>query len=138
MCSTESSDPNEDSESDDDTGGRLRQSQRESVMRLDRLKMVVDKMQEVRKQRKILLSRLRDEMDREDKDAAAAGQDDSDVLVEVRGSNLDVSMAVKKKLDDRYGTTVGTNKCFHSLYYITYLCNIILFMLIFFYYYFII
>lgn len=112
-CLSESSDPNEDSESDDETGGRLHQSRRESIMRLDRLKMVVDKMEEVREQRQTLLSRLRDEMDREDKDAAAAGQDDSDVLVELRGSNLDVSKAVKKKLDDRYGTIVRITKCLH-------------------------
>lgn len=84
--------------------------QRESIKRLDRLNMVVGKMKEVREQRQTLLSRLRDEMNREDKEAAATGQDDADILGEqLRGSDVDVTVAVKKKLDDRYGNLVRIN-----------------------------
>jgi len=85
--------------------------QRESIKRLDRLNMVVRKMKEVREQRQTLLSRLRDEMNREDKDAAAAGQEDANMLGELRGSEVDVTMAVKKKLDDRYGNLVRIILC---------------------------
>lgn len=83
--------------------------QRESIKRLDRLNMVVGKMKEVREQRQTLLSRLREEMNREDKEAAAAGQEDADILGELRGSDVDVMVAVKKKLDDRYGNLVRIN-----------------------------
>jgi len=71
--------------------------------------MVVGKMKEVREQRQTLLSRLREEMNREDKEAAAAGQEDADILGELRGSDVDVTVAVKKKLDDRYGNLVRIN-----------------------------
>jgi len=83
--------------------------QRESIKRLDRLNMVVGKMKLVRDQRQTLLTRLRDEMNREDKEAAAAGQEDVDMLGELRGSEVDVTVAIKKKLDDRYGNLVRIN-----------------------------
>jgi len=86
--------------------------QRESIKRLDRLNMVVGKMKEVREQRQTLLSRLRDEMNQEDKEAAATGQEDADILGEqLRG--LDVDVAVKKKLDDRYGNLVRINMIYY-------------------------
>lgn len=100
--SVESSDQNEDSESDDGSDSRLQILQRESIKRLDRLNMVVGKMKEVREQRQTLLSQLRNKMNQEDKDAAAAGQDDADIL----GTEVDVIVAVKKKLDDWYGNVV--------------------------------
>jgi len=87
--------------------------QRESIKRLDRLNMVVGKMKEVREQRQTLLSRLRDEMNREDKEAAAAGQEDADILGELRGSEIDATVVVKKKLDDRYGNLVRINKYYN-------------------------
>lgn len=104
--SLESSDQNEESESDDCSEGRLQQLQRESMQRLDRLKLVVDKMREVREQRHALLLRLREEMDKEDKDAEAAGQDDIDILGDLKGSEDEILVAIKKKLDDRYGKLV--------------------------------
>jgi len=87
--------------------------QQESIKRLDRLNMVVGKMKEVREQRQTLLSRLRDEMNREDKEAAAAGLEDADILGELRGSDIDVTVAVKKKLDDRYGNLVRINMYYY-------------------------
>lgn len=71
-------------------------------MRLDRLNLVVGMMKEVREQRQMLLTRLREEMDKEDKNAKAVGQDDTDVL----GSEDNVMEAVTKKLDERYGNLV--------------------------------
>lgn len=99
----ESPNQNYDSdETDDGNCGQLRQFQQESLMRLDRLNMVVGMMQEVREQRQMLLTRLREEMDKEDKNAKAVGQDDADVL----GSEDNVMEAVTKKLDERYGNLV--------------------------------
>lgn len=72
-------------------------------------------MLEVREQRQTLLSRLQEKMNQEDRDAAAAGQDDSDVLGEVRGSKDDVMAVVAKKLNNRYGNLVCTYK--YLLYY---------------------
>ncbi|XP_027845720.2 uncharacterized protein LOC114126045 isoform X3 [Aphis gossypii] len=103
----ESSDQNEDSESDDGGDSRLRMLQRESIKRLDRLNMVVSKMKEVREQRQTLLTLLQDEMNREDKEAAAAGQDDAEFLGELGGCNVDVMSAVKKRLKERYGKLVS-------------------------------
>lgn len=111
--SANSSDQN-DSESDNGNDERSWQLQKESLERLDRLNMVVNKMQEVREQRQILLSRLREKMNQEDKDAAAAGQDDSDVLGEVRGSKVDVMAVVTKKLNDRYGNLVCISTFYHT------------------------
>lgn len=93
----------------EENGGRLRQLQRESMERLDRLYMVVNKIHEVREQRQALLVRLRDEMDKEDKTAAALGKDDADILGEARVSEEDISTVVNKKLDDMYGKLVCIN-----------------------------
>lgn len=101
----ECSDQNEECESDDCNEGRLQQLQRESMQRLDRLNLVVDKMREVREQRHTLLLQLRDEMDKED--AEAAGQDDIDILGDLKGSEDEILVAIKKKLDDRYGKLVS-------------------------------
>lgn len=110
-----SSDQN-DSESENGYDERLWQLQQESIERLDRLNMVVAKMQEVREQRQILLSRLQEKLNQEERDAAAAGQDDSDVLGEVRGSKVDVLAVVVKKLNDQYGNLVCSYRYF-LLYY---------------------
>lgn len=104
-----SEDQNNDSKTDENNGGRLRQLQRESIERLDRLNMVVEKMQEVKEQRRALLARLRGEMDKEDRNAVAAGQDDADILGESRGSEEDITVVVKKKLNDLYGNLVCIN-----------------------------
>lgn len=107
--SEESPDKNIDSKIDENNGGRLRQLQRESIERLDRLNIVVEKMREVKEQRQTLLIRLRDEMDKEDRNALLTGQDDTDVLGEIRGSEEDITEAVKKKLNDLYGNLVCIN-----------------------------
>lgn len=96
-------------ENNENNGGRLRQLQRESIERLDRLNIVVEKMREVKEQRQTLLIRLRDEMDKEDRNALLTGQDDTDVLGEIRGSEEDITEAVKKKLNDLYGNLVCIN-----------------------------
>jgi len=67
--------------------------------------MVIGKMQEVRDQRHVLLNQFQEEIDREDKEAEAAGQDDTDVLR--GGSEVDIDAAVKIKLNDRYGRLVN-------------------------------
>lgn len=117
--SAESSDQNCDSEKDDDNSGRLWRLQSESMERLDRLNVVVDKLQEVRSQRQILLSRLKNEMDQEEKIAATAGQDDADILGELRGTDIDIKSAIQKKLDVRYGKLVGIIiQQFYTNYYV--------------------
>lgn len=113
--SANSSDQN-DSESENGNDERSCQLQQESIERFDRLNIVVAKMREVREQRQILVSRLQEKMNQEDRDAIAAGQDDSDVLGELRGSKVDVMAVVAKKLNDRYGNLVCTYK-YLLLYY---------------------
>lgn len=107
VCSTDSSDQNDD-DSDSGDNSRERIRQRDSLRRLDRLNLVVGKLQEVREQRQALLDRLRDEMDREDAEAIAIGKDDADILGELRCTDVDITVAVKKKLDERYGNLVCT------------------------------
>lgn len=79
------------------------------MKRLDRLNMVVGKLQEVRDQRQALLAQLRNEMDQEDAEAIAMGKDDADVLGELRGNEVDIKVAVKNKIEERYGNLVCTN-----------------------------
>lgn len=88
--------------------------QRESIKRLDRLNMVVSKMKEVREQRQTLLIQLQDEMNQEDKEAAAAGQDDAEFLGELGGCKVDVMVAVKKRLKERYGKLVRIIMCYYN------------------------
>lgn len=76
------------------------------MQRLDRLRLVIGKMQEVREQRHALLAQLKEKMDQEDKDAASAGLDDSDVLGDLKGSKVDIEAVAKKKLNQRYGSLV--------------------------------
>lgn len=82
--------------------------QQDSIDRLDRLNVVVNKLQEVRDQRQLLLSRLKDEMDQEEKIIGGTGQEDVSILGDLRGSDIDIKSAVKKKLDARYGQLVRT------------------------------
>lgn len=77
--------------------------------------MVVSKMKEVREQRQTLLTLLRDEMNREDKEAAAAGLDDVEFLGELGGCKVDVMSAVKKRLEERYGKLVRITMCYNNL-----------------------
>lgn len=109
MCiakSAESSNHKDDSESDDNSNQRLRKSQQDSLDRLDRLNVVINKLREVREQRKNFLLGLRNEMEKEDKDAVVSGQVDIDVLGEFQGSEVNLMSAIKKKLDVRYGKLV--------------------------------
>lgn len=103
--SAESPDQNDESEKKDGNGGHLRQLQRDSMDRLDRLNFVVNKLHEVRSQRRVLLSQLKNEMEQEEKNSTVAGQDDAAILGELRGSNIDKS-AITKKLDHKYGKMV--------------------------------
>lgn len=109
-CSAETPDKNDDSEEEDGNGGHLRRLQRDSMDRLDRLNVVVNKLHEVRNQRRVLLSQLKDDMDQEEKNSTVAGQDDAAILGEIRGSNIDIKSAIIKKLDHQYGKLVRTIK----------------------------
>lgn len=93
MCLGELPDSNH--ESFDGNRSRLIQ---ESMERMDRLNMIINKVKEVREQRLTLFSRLKDEMERDD---------GSDVLRDERlESEVDVIAKLKKKLDGRYGKLV--------------------------------
>lgn len=89
---------------------------------MDRLNIVVNKLREVREQRHVLLKRFQDELEKEDKEALAAGQDDADIIGEFRGSELNLMSAIKKKLDARYGKLVCITY-FIDLYTITMYLN---------------
>lgn len=83
---------------------------KESIEQMDRLNLIINKVQEVREQRLTLCSRLKDEMEQEEKNADVVEKDNSDVLEEERReSEVDFIAKLKKKLDCRYGKLVRIN-----------------------------
>lgn len=85
----------------------------ESTARMDRLVHVVGKMREMRDQRRMLIGRLREEMEKEDAEDAQSGQlpaqDDVDLLRELGNGRVSAADAAsaKRRLDARYGELVS-------------------------------
>lgn len=102
--SIESSDQNDDFDSNDNKSGRLQVLQRESINRLERLNLVVKKMEEVREQRHMLLSQFREEMNRDNR--VVEEQDNLDILGDLKGTKDEVVAAIRNKLNVRHGNLV--------------------------------